>query len=1043
MALSLHDKLQNLGHSFLVDSQGQVFGLLNDQIFNNKKQVSNLTRSGTTEQNLIDQGLGDLIQKVNKPLNSVDDWKSTGYDPQSSFSTSGGYRSTFGSNSGDVSTIQDISNLADKRIATLTDAAKAGGGYSGQGKSLSNEYIQKLLGTSFAPPTPQETAQRQANTDAQFNAANAAMDKNHVAPVLPSISTPSPTPSNDLRPPMKAPYSPPPANQKEYEQQRADVVNGLVQQGITNPNQILNYVNFDESGAKTGDFTIDEINFILGKNKTSVSSSFTPTDYSNTAKLSDLQKTVMDTNASLNANDAFINGVFKAFHNRDATKQELDAYRGKKVSDVRTEIIGGAQSAGLPTVAPGTVNIPTGMMTKEEAVKQGLQKVLRPDQLSALGADQIIRDNLGGIWMDPKTTTQTQRDAVASGQNGSQISNVHPTDVTKNDAGTVNETIAKPDPSSLDVFKSGNGGTAGSVKEQAGTITTVATNYVDSAIAGYDKQIADYKTQLATAQTGMDTLAGKITAMSKATPNADALVAAKKAEGLQAKQDALMEVKRQISVEQQKLQLGLAGEGDKLAPLSIIGRRQATLQAQGLARIGALTAIAQIDQEDLAFAKDMVNATVSAIQADTKQQQDALSTLVTLQDKNIVRLTDEENAVVKARQEVLTKQMDNIQKNATSVFDLIKGNTGAALKSGVSLSDTPAVALSKMAPYMAAEAATKAQANNTQVVEVNGKKLLINSSTGKTIQDLGTATSSSTSTPKPFQYTASNFATRLDESGSIISNLEDKFTGAESYLGTYLPNILKSSDRQQLEQAEKNFLNAVLRRESGAVISPSEFANGAKQYFPQPGDTTEVLAQKKSNREMVTRNLINESGSALDEIAPQLKTKYLNQDTQLQGAYSELQKKTGIIDDYNSALQKYGADALKKIMQDNGISFSKPLSMGVNGLGMRTDRNNNPTAFTTDVAKNAGLKEGVDYLVGDTFPNDANLHTATLLGNPIDQTIKVIDKIGFYTTSGQQRWTHTAVPKKEWDAMNYDQKKEVIKKMYQNEGGMSLNGYFA
>jgi len=36
------------------------------------------------------------------------------------------------------------------------------------------------------------------------------------------------------------------------------------------------------------------------------------------------------------------------------------------------------------------------------------------------------------------------------------------------------------------------------------------------------------------------------------------------------------------------------------------------------------------------------------------------------------------------------------------------------------------------------------------------------------------------------------------------------------------------------EQAKKNFVNAVLRLESGAVISPSEFTNADKQYFPQP-----------------------------------------------------------------------------------------------------------------------------------------------------------------------------------------------------------------
>src|SRR5690606_29301575 len=33
--------------------------------------------------------------------------------------------------------------------------------------------------------------------------------------------------------------------------------------------------------------------------------------------------------------------------------------------------------------------------------------------------------------------------------------------------------------------------------------------------------------------------------------------------------------------------------------------------------------------------------------------------------------------------------------------------------------------------------------------------------------------------------------------------------------------------------------------------------------------------------------------------------------------------------------------------------------------GFRTDRNNNPTAMTSDVARSLGLVEGKDYIVGD------------------------------------------------------------------------------
>lgn len=51
------------------------------------------------------------------------------------------------------------------------------------------------------------------------------------------------------------------------------------------------------------------------------------------------------------------------------------------------------------------------------------------------------------------------------------------------------------------------------------------------------------------------------------------------------------------------------------------------------------------------------------------------------------------------------------------------------------------------------------------------------------------------------------------------------------------------------EQAKRDFINAKLRPESGASIADPEYANVDKQYFPQWGDTREVIAQKRRNRE--------------------------------------------------------------------------------------------------------------------------------------------------------------------------------------------------
>jgi hypothetical protein len=109
----------------------------------------------------------------------------------------------------------------------------------------------------------------------------------------------------------------------------------------------------------------------------------------------------------------------------------------------------------------------------------------------------------------------------------------------------------------------------------------------------------------------------------------------------------------------------------------------------------------------------------------------------------------------------------------------------------------------------------------------------------------------------------------------------------------------------------------------------------------------------------------------------------------------------------------------------------------------RTDRNNNPTAFTTDIAKEAGLVLGTDYEVGEPF-QDGKLtyYTAKLLGDPVALTIKVIDKIGFYTTIPYQMWTYITIPYELWLSLTQQQKEYTIGYMYSQEEGTMMKGLF-
>jgi hypothetical protein len=114
---------------------------------------------------------------------------------------------------------------------------------------------------------------------------------------------------------------------------------------------------------------------------------------------------------------------------------------------------------------------------------------------------------------------------------------------------------------------------------------------------------------------------------------------------------------------------------------------------------------------------------------------------------------------------------------------------------------------------------------------------------------------------------AGGFADRMTQSGALIdqfgnaglSTFDQAITNSP-YVPGFIANNLVGEDFQQYDQARRDFINAQLRRESGAVISPEEFDNANKQYFPQPGDKPEVLEQKRKNRETVIGAMIRDAG---------------------------------------------------------------------------------------------------------------------------------------------------------------------------------------
>jgi hypothetical protein len=119
--------------------------------------------------------------------------------------------------------------------------------------------------------------------------------------------------------------------------------------------------------------------------------------------------------------------------------------------------------------------------------------------------------------------------------------------------------------------------------------------------------------------------------------------------------------------------------------------------------------------------------------------------------------------------------------------------------------------------------------------------------------------------PTEGQANAALYVDRMKEAEAIIS--QPGPTGAamsRTQVGlSQVPvfgNKLVSSDFQRVEQAQRNFINATLRRESGAVISQAEFDNARKQYFPQPDDGPAVLEDKRRNRLTAIQGIENAAG---------------------------------------------------------------------------------------------------------------------------------------------------------------------------------------
>lgn len=140
--------------------------------------------------------------------------------------------------------------------------------------------------------------------------------------------------------------------------------------------------------------------------------------------------------------------------------------------------------------------------------------------------------------------------------------------------------------------------------------------------------------------------------------------------------------------------------------------------------------------------------------------------------------------------------------------------------------------------------------------------------------------------PTEFQGKSAAFGLRATEADKIISELTGAYspaavnakTNVEGWplvggaLGAAVNKFKLDANDQKAEQAQRDFINAVLRQESGAAIGDSEFDNARKQYFPQPGDGPDVIAQKARNRQLAIQGFQSNAGRAAMTAPPRATT---------------------------------------------------------------------------------------------------------------------------------------------------------------------------
>lgn len=274
---------------------------------------------------------------------------------------------------------------------------------------------------------------------------------------------------------------------------------------------------------------------------------------------------------------------------------------------------------------------------------------------------------------------------------------VAPTPSTNNLQATTTapvETITTPTPvTAQDQFAAGQ-------SEAAKTYLTGIQSTLDGLLA---KQQAMETAQKNAAQAQVDATKGKISAMADSTAAQDTLKATRDMFQVSQTINALNEVRTRIADATAALDQGIIHEESQPVRMQLLTGRASALKKQGLAHLGALQATAEIMKGNIELAQAYANDSIAAIKVDNDQRRTALTTLLNLENDNLIKLSADEKKTIDERMKLLEDESARIDKQKDEIMDLATKYPLAFTQGSVLLTDTPEQAIAKMAQFMSEE----------------------------------------------------------------------------------------------------------------------------------------------------------------------------------------------------------------------------------------------------------------------------------------------------------------------------------------------------